>query len=52
MKVRVSTVVDVDPEAWAREFGVDRKDVREDVRIYFDTIVQGQLEVIGLGLEV
>lgn len=51
MKVRVTTTVDIDPEAWASEFGVDKADVREDVRVYFNGIVQGTLDNIGLAAQ-
>jgi hypothetical protein len=37
MKVRIVLTVDVDPEAWANEYGVDRSEVREDVKRYVGT---------------
>lgn len=50
MKVRITHTVDVDPEAWAQEYGVEREDaaVRADVRIYFTGLIEDQLDVIGL----
>lgn len=32
MKVRVEFTVDVDPESWELQFGVDRKEIRSDLR--------------------
>ena len=34
MKVRVSFTVDIDAEAWAREYGVPMNEVRADVNRY------------------
>jgi hypothetical protein len=31
MKIRVALTVEVDPEAWASEYGTDAADVREQV---------------------
>lgn len=35
MKVRVEFTIDIDPEAWAEEYGVERSEVREDVKQHF-----------------
>lgn len=35
MKVRLTVTVEVDPSAWADEYGCERSEVREDVRSYF-----------------
>jgi hypothetical protein len=40
--------VNVDPAEWALAYGIDRKDVRKDVHDYFATIVQEQIDVLGL----
>ncbi|MFI0814067.1 hypothetical protein ACH4TX_27940 [Streptomyces sp. NPDC021098] len=36
MRVRIVIALDVDPDAWAREYGVARPDVRTDVKAYFE----------------
>lgn len=54
MKVKVIVTLDVDQEAWAREFGLypSASEVRKDVQLYFDVLCQGQLnDVLDLGKE-
>ena len=34
MKVRVSFTVEVDQEAWANAYGIDKQQVRHDVNAY------------------
>lgn len=51
MKVRITTTVEVDPDAWAADFGVDRKEVRDDVRAYFSNWIQGHVDSLGLQLK-
>lgn len=34
MKVRISFAVEVDPDAWAEEYDIDKGQVRDDVREY------------------
>lgn len=49
MKIRVAFTLDVDDEAWADEFGLERSEVRDDVKVYFETISIAQLrDVLGL----
>lgn len=48
MKVKVSVTLDIDAEAWAQDFGIDKKDVRKDVQVYFEQTCQDQLTRIGL----
>jgi len=43
MKVRVAFTLDVDPEGWANEFGIERAEVSQDVKVYFETIATSQL---------
>jgi len=43
MKVRVAITVDVDPDAWEREYGIDKTDrttLRDDVRSYYLSVAQ------------
>ena len=48
VKVRICTTVDVDPKAWACEYGIDYKDVRKDVKAYFSGWPQGQIDELDL----
>jgi hypothetical protein len=49
MKIRIpAQTVNVDPDAWAHEYGIDRADVRKDVMAYFAHIAQEQIDVLGL----
>jgi hypothetical protein len=41
MKVTVSITVEVDVEAWANTYGIDKKEVRADVRTYAVNQLQG-----------
>lgn len=34
MKIVVQVVVEVDPEAWADEYGIDKSEVRGDIKQY------------------
>jgi hypothetical protein len=34
MKVKVSYTIDIDADAWANEFGLDKSEVRADVQQY------------------
>ena len=47
MKIRIVQTVDVDPEAWALDFGIEQKGVREDVKTYFAGWMQQQVEALG-----
>lgn len=51
MKVNVNVTLDVDPEAWAIEFGLDQADkvIRKDVKTYFAGLCHDQLTVLQLG---
>ena len=52
MKVRISLTVDIDPEAWERNYGLDAREtaaMREDVRAYCIDTIREQLEIVGVG---
>lgn len=49
MKVAVNVTVEVDAEAWATEFGVERDEVRADVKVYMQGLCEQQVETLGLG---
>jgi hypothetical protein len=48
MKIKIVQTVEIDPEAWAKEFGIDQSAVREDVQSYFRGWCQQQVEILGL----
>lgn len=48
MKIRLSLLVEVDPVKWANEYGIDLKDVRDDVKAYFSSYPQEQVNSLGL----
>lgn len=41
MKIRVELVVDLDPELWAKYNGIEKKEVRSDVKTHILSMVQG-----------
>ncbi len=54
MKVKISTTLNIDPKAWAEEFGIDPDDnaaIREDVKTYFEGTCQDQLTTLDLALD-
>jgi hypothetical protein len=48
MKIKITETINVDAEAWAYEFGVDKSEVRDDVKAYFNNWLQQQVENLGL----
>jgi hypothetical protein len=48
MQVRVSFVVDIDPEAWMESYGVDRENIRDDVKTYVENGTIDHLQALGL----
>jgi len=50
VKIRCSFTVDVDPDAWALEYGTsaDRRAVREDVQSHAEHSFYAHLEQLGL----
>lgn len=50
MKVRVTISLDIDPEAWTRNYGVEGdKAIREDVRVYVEHLIAEHLREMGTG---
>ncbi len=47
MKVKISFTVEVDAEAWAKEYSLDISEVREDVKRYFESVEASPLEEYG-----
>ena len=49
MKVRIpAQTVEVDPEKWATEYHLELSEVRQDVKEYFSSWPQDQVERLGL----
>jgi hypothetical protein len=48
MKVSVKVSVDVDVDAWQREYGIDRSEVREDVHDLVSEAIHQHLLNLGL----
>jgi hypothetical protein len=48
MKIKLSETVNIDPQAWADEYGIELADVRADVRVYFARWYQEQIDSLGL----
>jgi hypothetical protein len=48
MKVSVKFTLDVDVEAWMREYGIDRSEVREDVHDLVSEAILQHLDNLGL----
>ena len=48
MLVKIEFTVDIDPEAWAAEYEVERHAVRSDVRQYVETTVRAVLADRGV----
>lgn len=39
MKVQIKVTIEVDPADWAEEFGLERSEVRTDVKNYFSNAI-------------
>lgn len=49
MKVKVSFTLDIDPDAWTANYGVEgAKEIRADVQVYVENGVRDQLRDLGL----
>lgn len=46
MRIRVALTVEIDPQSWCEEYGVERSEVREDVQRYVENLVQEQLGAV------
>jgi hypothetical protein len=44
MKIKIEFTIEVDPEKWASEYGVEKSDVRKDVANHFKVQCQEWLE--------
>ena len=50
MKVRIATTVDIDPEAWALEYGCEIADVRWDAQNHLENTVHQHVADLGVGV--
>ena len=48
IRVRVEVSVDIDVDAWARDYGIDRTEVRADVKQYADSLVREHFKDMGV----
>lgn len=48
MKIRITQTVNIDPAAWALEYGLERNEVRDDVKSYFENWLQEHVAELGL----
>lgn len=48
MKVDLHITVDIDPEAWGEEYGVDPTNVAQDVALHVTNTVDAHLNSLGL----
>jgi hypothetical protein len=48
MKVQVTVTVEIDPQAWADEYGSEIGNVRADVKRYAAQIVQQHFDSVGV----
>lgn len=51
MKVLIQETVEIDPVAWAKEFNIELKEVREDVKSYFGSFCQSQADYLECGID-
>ena len=48
---KITETIEVDPKKWALEYGIALADVRNDVKEYFYSAAQQQVDALGLGAE-
>ena len=48
IKVRVSFVVEIDADGWCEEYGIERREVRNDVKMYIENGVRSYFDFAGL----
>lgn len=50
-KVKVSFTLDVDLDAWASEYALEKSEVRADIQDYAKTVIREYFSVRGLLIE-
>ena len=48
MRVRIICTVDVDPKAYAEEYGIEVSEVREEIKRRFEWVPQEIIDELGL----
>lgn len=48
LKIRVSYSVEIDPEAWSDNYGMELKEVREDVKVTAEECFHAHLDRLGI----
>lgn len=49
MKIKVTLTLDIDPEAWTENYGVESaEEIREDVQSYAHNVITEQLRDVGV----
>ena len=48
MKVKIEFTIHVDADGWATEYGIDRTDVRDDVKSHVHYLTLAQLKEMNL----
>ena len=51
MKIRISFTLDIDPDAWALEYGIAKSEVREDVQTYISESTHSEMSGRGLTVD-
>jgi len=51
MRIKIVAYVDVDPEKWASEYDIDRKDVAQDIMETYSQLPQEHIEQMGLAAD-
>jgi hypothetical protein len=41
IKIRIQFTVEIDPDAWTLAYGVEKHEIRDDVKSYIKNMVQG-----------
>lgn len=47
MKVKIEVTLNIDPDAWATEYGIDKADVREDVKGWSEHVLLSMIDRNG-----
>lgn len=47
MKVNVNFTIDIDPDSWAEDYGIDRREVRGDVQRHLRNIAVQHVDALG-----
>lgn len=48
MKIKITTTIDIDPEAWMMDYGVAREEVRADVQTWAENMIHEAARMNGM----